>query len=141
LTCQVGVGRSSAGCAPPRPITPDVEQLADLFVADIEDGIDANDYSGPLVDRTPHKAGVIKVGGSDEWMAQDRLLGDIVLGMDAARRGYYAVYGGRPGLAWLLDGFSATMEERGIGAHARRQVFGENPARLFAFATVDGGSA
>jgi phosphotriesterase-related protein len=38
-----------------------VDQIADLLVADIEEGIDRHDYSGPLVDRTTHKAGVIKV--------------------------------------------------------------------------------
>jgi len=41
------------------------EELADLFVADIEQGIDANDYSGPIVSRTGHRAGVLKVAGSD----------------------------------------------------------------------------
>ena len=76
-----------------------------------------------------------------EWMAEDGLLGNVVLGMDAARQGYLAVYGGSPGLTWLLDGFSAAMEERGLGADARRQLFVENPARVFAFAAVDGGSA
>jgi phosphotriesterase-related protein len=214
----------------------DVEQLADLFVADLEDGIDANDYSGPVVERTPYRAGVIKVGGSEdaptdrdvrvfeaaaiahrrtgapilthcergtaavdqlgclraagvalehvalshvdkvfdrgyhrelastgatleydgsfrwgtepngtlqllEWMAEDGLLGNVVLGMDAARRGYYAVYGGSPGLTWLLDGFSTAMEERGLGADVRRRLFVDNPARVFAFAAVHGGSA
>ncbi len=211
----------------------DAEELADLFVADIDDGIDANDYSGPVVRRTQHRAGVIKVGGSAEaltdrdrrvfeaaaiahrrtgapilthcdggtaaveqveslrdcgvapehvalshvdkvvdrgyhrelastgatleydgsfrwgtepngtlrlleWMAEDGLLGNVVLGMDAARRGYYTVYGGSPGLTWLLDGFSAAMEERGLGEEARRRLFVENPARVFAFATVGG---
>ena len=42
-----------------------VEELADLFVADVEEGIDALDYGGPVVRRTPHRAGVIKVAGSD----------------------------------------------------------------------------
>ena len=37
-----------------------VRQIADLIIADIEEGIDAYDYSGPLVSRTKHKAGVIK---------------------------------------------------------------------------------
>lgn len=214
----------------------DVDELADLFVADIDEGIDANDYSGPVVRRTPYRAGVIKVGGSDdalterdrrvfeaaavahrrtgapilthcdrgtagleqleclrdagvalehvalshvdkvadrgyhrelastgatleydgsfrwgqepngtlqllEWMAEDGLLGSIVLGMDAARRSYLAVYGGSPGLTWLLDGFSVAMEERGLGPDARRQLFVENPARVFSFTAVDGGSA
>jgi phosphotriesterase-related protein len=36
-------------------------QLADLFVADIEQGVDAHDYGGPLVARTTHRAGVIKI--------------------------------------------------------------------------------
>lgn len=213
----------------------DVEVLAGLFDADIEDGIDANDYSGPIVERTPHRAGVIKVGGSEggpsdrdrpvfeaaaiahgrtgapilthcergtgaleqiglladhgvdlghvalshvdkvvdrgyhreiaatgavleydgsfrwgdapngtlqllEWLAEDDLLDRVVLGMDAARQGYYAVYGGAPGLTWLLDGFASAMEERGLGADVRRRLFVENPARVFAFASVDGGT-
>jgi len=37
-----------------------VRQIADLLIADILEGIDAHDYSGPIVDRTSHKAGVIK---------------------------------------------------------------------------------
>ena len=36
--------------------------LADLFVADIEEGIDRFDYRGPYVDRTSYRAGLIKVG-------------------------------------------------------------------------------
>ena len=40
-----------------------------------------------------------------EWIAEDDVLDRVVLGMDAARRGYFAVYGGAPGLTWLLDGF------------------------------------
>jgi 5-phospho-D-xylono-1,4-lactonase len=209
----------------------DVDQLANLFVADIEDGIDRYDYSGPIVERTAHRAGVIKIGGSDgsltdrdervfdaaalahgrtgapilthcekgtagidqvrrladrgvalahvalshvdkivdrgyhrelaasgaaleydgsfrwgeapngtlqllEWMMEDDLLDHVVLGMDAARQGYYAVYGGRPGLTWLLDGFAQQAEERGLGSHVRRRLFVDNPARIFAFASA-----
>ena len=40
------------------------EELAELFVADISDGIDAHDCNGPVVRRTPHRAGVVKVAGS-----------------------------------------------------------------------------
>jgi predicted metal-dependent phosphotriesterase family hydrolase len=72
-----------------------------------------------------------------EWMAEDGLLDRVVLGMDAARRGYYAVYGGAPGLSWLLDGFAAAMDERGPGAAARHQLLVEDPARVFAFASID----
>ena len=42
----------------------DPEELAGLFVADVIDGVDALDYGGPVVRRTPHRAGVVKVAGS-----------------------------------------------------------------------------
>jgi len=38
-----------------------VDKIAELVIADITEGIDTHDYSGPFVDRTPYKAGVIKV--------------------------------------------------------------------------------
>jgi predicted metal-dependent phosphotriesterase family hydrolase len=43
-----------------------VDELAELFIADIEEGIDENDYAGPIVKRTTHRAGVIKVAGSTD---------------------------------------------------------------------------
>jgi phosphotriesterase-related protein len=42
-----------------------VDELADLFVADVSDGIDERDYSGPIVRRTAVRAGVVKVAGSE----------------------------------------------------------------------------
>lgn len=42
------------------------EQIAQLFIADITEGIDARDYNGPSISRTPHKAGVIKIATSGE---------------------------------------------------------------------------
>ncbi|GAA0877095.1 phosphotriesterase [Algoriphagus jejuensis] len=42
------------------------DQLTDLFVADIEDGIDQFDYAAPIVKRTEHKAGLIKLATGDE---------------------------------------------------------------------------
>jgi predicted metal-dependent phosphotriesterase family hydrolase len=42
------------------------DQLTRLFIADIEEGIDAFDYSGPVVERTTHKAGLIKLATGDE---------------------------------------------------------------------------
>lgn len=206
-----------------------VDELADLFIADIDVGIDAYDYAGPVVRRTSFRAGFIKVAGSDdglsardrrvfeaaamahrrtrapilthceggtgaleqvrclgdhgvhassivlshvdkvvdrgyhrellgtgafgeydgsfrwgdgdngtlrllEWAVEDDLIDRILLGMDAARRGYYRVHGGAPGLTWLLDGFSAMMAERGLGDEIRRRLFVDNPARAFALA-------
>ena len=40
------------------------EQIAELFVAEIRDGIDRNDTLGPVLDRTEHRAGLIKVATS-----------------------------------------------------------------------------
>jgi 5-phospho-D-xylono-1,4-lactonase len=206
-----------------------VEELAALFVADIDTGIDAEDYGGPIVRRTSHRAGVIKVGGSgafpterdrrlftaaavahrqtgcpilthceagtrgleqlrllidagadpahvvlshvdkvvdrayhrelagsgavlgydsafrwqDEpngtlrllgWMAEDGLLDHVVLGLDAARRGYWTAYGGVPGMTHLLDGFDREMRAIGLDDAALRTMFVTSPARAFAFA-------
>jgi 5-phospho-D-xylono-1,4-lactonase len=41
------------------------DDIAALFTADITEGIDAFDYGGPIVRRTRHRAGVIKVAGSE----------------------------------------------------------------------------
>jgi len=209
-----------------------VDELAELFVADIEQGIDERDYSGPLVRRTEHQAGVMKIAGSrDELtprevrvfeaaaaahratgcpilthcqdgtaaLAQIELLarygvdpshvtlshvdkivdpalhreiletaafleydqafrwkpdqpngtldllvamfeaglGDrVMLGTDAAKVEYWRVFGGRPGLAWLLTDFARMMDERGLGETERQAIFVDNPARAYAFAPV-----
>ena len=214
-----------------------VGEIATLFALDVTDGIDANDYSGPIVRRTEHRAGVIKIAGSaggpsardarvfeaaaqahlqtgapilthcevgtgaleqlrlltdlgvaprhivlshvdkvvdrgyqrellrsgafgeyDQsfrwggapngtlqvlaWAAEDGLDGQVLLGMDAARRGYYRVNGGSPGLTWLLAGFTDAMAARGLGEAIRQRLFVENPARAFAFAraSAEGGT-
>ena len=38
-----------------------VDEIANLYVAEVSDGCDANNYTGPLVKRTSQRAGVIKV--------------------------------------------------------------------------------
>jgi phosphotriesterase-related protein len=51
----------------------DPDILAGLFTADLEDGMDRFDYRGPLIERTDHRAGLIKVGTSqDVFNARDR---------------------------------------------------------------------
>ncbi|MFW6289485.1 MAG: phosphotriesterase family protein [Mariniphaga sp.] len=42
------------------------DQLSRLFIDDITLGIDRHDYGGPLVERTPHKAGLIKLATGDD---------------------------------------------------------------------------
>jgi phosphotriesterase-related protein len=39
----------------------EVDVLADLFTADVVEGVDRYDYGGPVVRRTEHRAGVVKV--------------------------------------------------------------------------------
>lgn len=41
-------------------------QLAELFIADVTEGIDRHDYSGPMVERTSHRAGLIKIATGKE---------------------------------------------------------------------------
>jgi predicted metal-dependent phosphotriesterase family hydrolase len=208
------------------------DEMADLFIADVSDGIDERDYGGPIVRRTAVRAGVVKVAGSEggpsardlpifgaaaathvttgvpvhthceagtgaleqvralvdagvpaehislshvdkvvdrgyhrdllssgafavydqafrwgdadngtlkllEWAVADGHAGQVMLGMDAARQGYYRAFGGSPGLPYLLREFSAAMEACGLGAEIRHQLFVDNPARAFAFAEVD----
>ena len=68
------------------------------------------------------------------WMVDDHLADRVVLGNDAARRRYYRVFGGSPGLAWLLDiaDHLGTPTIPGLA----QQLFVDNPARAFAFAEV-----
>lgn len=46
--------------------TEDAGELAERFVADVQEGIDRHDYLGALIERTNHRAGVIKVATSRE---------------------------------------------------------------------------
>jgi predicted metal-dependent phosphotriesterase family hydrolase len=207
------------------------DELADLFVADVVDGIDERDYGGPIVRRTDIRAGIVKVAGSQggpsgrdlpifraaaathartgvpvhthceagtgaleqirllvdagvpaqrislshvdkivdrgyhrellasgafavydqafrwadavngtlqllEWAVADGHAGQVMLGMDAARQGYYRAFGGSPGLAFLLNEFSDAMDARGIGSEMRHCLLVDNPSRAFAFAAV-----
>ncbi|HSO29833.1 MAG TPA: hypothetical protein VLS28_08000 [Candidatus Sulfomarinibacteraceae bacterium] len=208
------------------------DELADLFVADVEVGIDERDYGGPIIRRTNVRAGIVKVGGSQDrpsardlpifraaaaahartgvpvhthceggtgaveqvrvlidagvradrislshvdkvvdrgyhrellatgafavydqafrwagrdngtiqllrWAVEDGSAGQVMLGLDAARQGYLRAYGGAPGLAWLLRGFSDLLEAVGLDASIRRRFLVDNPARAFAFAEED----
>ena len=45
----------------PWALEADVDALAELFIADIEDGIDRFDYTGPVIERSEYRAGIIKV--------------------------------------------------------------------------------
>lgn len=49
------------------------EELTDLFIKDIEEGIDEYDYSCPIVKRTRHKAGLIKLATGKEKFSEHQL--------------------------------------------------------------------
>jgi predicted metal-dependent phosphotriesterase family hydrolase len=42
------------------------DQLSQLFIADIENGIDQFDYSGPFIQRTIHRAGLLKLATGND---------------------------------------------------------------------------
>ncbi len=204
------------------------DQLAELFLAEIVEGIDAHDYNGPIVQRTPHRAGVIKIAtdltftareekifeaaaqvhlrtgcpilthteqgtlgleqahrlielgvaprhvclshtdrkpdlayhrellqtgvrleydsafrwkSSQENPTRDLVLSlidefpeQIMLGMDAARRGYWKSYGGAPGLSFLLTTFTEDLYRHGLSPDHWRKIFIDNPASTYSFA-------
>ncbi len=68
-----------------------------------------------------------------DWAAEDGHLGQVVLGMDAARQGYWTAYGGAPGMTFLLGSFAADMRARGLGDDEQAVLFVDNPARLYGF--------
>jgi len=43
-----------------------VDRLTELFIADLLEGVDIHDYTGPVVERSPHRAGIVKVATSGE---------------------------------------------------------------------------
>lgn len=56
-----------------------VDELARLFIADVKDGVDRFDYTGPIVQRTSYRAGIIKVAtGGGDLNARDRRLFEAV---------------------------------------------------------------
>lgn len=88
----------------PWATTADVDAMVALFVADIEEGIDRYDYTGPVIARTSHRAGIVKVAaaGDDLDPAEHRLF---VAGCEVARRTGVAILthceGGRGGFAQI----------------------------------------
>lgn len=89
-----------------------VEQIAELLVADIEEGIDIHDYMGPMV-----KAGYQK---------------HITLGCDAGKKSYQKAYGAGTGFDYDLTVFVPRLREEGIPEDALEDMLVNNPARLFA---------
>lgn len=96
----------------------DVEELADLFVADIVEGIDRFDYTGPVVRRTSHKAGILKVATSGRTFDErDRRI------LAAIARAHHRT--GAPILTHCEDGEGGVEQVRELeelGVNARRII-------------------
>ena len=60
----------------------------------------------------------------------------ILLGMDLARRSTKQSLGGRPGLAWLINGLVPLLRKRGIDQTLIEKMLVGNPAETFAFYNV-----
>ncbi|MGB0767473.1 MAG: phosphotriesterase family protein [Phycisphaeraceae bacterium] len=58
----------------------------------------------------------------------------VVLGMDLARRAYWAARGGSPGLTWFLHALPAGLRSAGLSNAAIDRLFIDNPIRAFRFA-------
>lgn len=89
--------------------------LADLFTADVVEGIDRFDYRSPVVERTGHRAGAVKIGWLDDAPSdRDRRVYEAAA--ETHRRTGVPLLthceGGRGGLAQieLLDGFGVAPE-------------------------------
>jgi len=91
-----------------------VDQISDLFIADIVEGIDQFDYSGPCVKRTGHRAGLIKVAtpGPDLTARGEKIF-------EAAARAHHAT--GAPIL---------THVEQGNGALEQIETMTQHDVRL-----------
>jgi phosphotriesterase-related protein len=206
-----------------------VEELAEVFIGEINDGIDANDLGGPVLKRLPQRAGLVKIaGGLDciedrerrifkaaaiahrrtgcpilthteqgtaaleqiellraagvdlqrvtlshtdrkpdvvyhrdilqsgarvefdsafRWKEGNPTLDllialapdfpdQLMLGMDAARRGYWKEYGGGPGMSFLLTVFRPQLLDAGLTENLLRRIFVSTPASAFQFSLV-----
>jgi phosphotriesterase-related protein len=67
------------------------------------------------------------------WLVEDGLTDHVTLGLDAARQGYWSVYGGSPGIAWFSGGLAELLTEHGIGPEVQQKLYVDNPAAAFTF--------
>lgn len=203
----------------------DEETIAELLIAECREGVDENNYDGPVVQRSGVKAGLIKVAGDYQFVGSttrkliraagrahaatgtpvlvhtemgtagellldllenagvppERVMlchmdrnpdpvvhqalaargafleydtpgrikyqpesvvvglmrtmfsagygSQLLLGGDMARRSYWTAYGGGPGLAYLLTGFTRRLLSEGFSEREVAQVWRENPVR------------
>jgi len=60
-----------------------------------------------------------------------------VVGMDAAKFGYWASFGGKPGLTFLVTEFGPRLRQAGLSQELLDNIFVGNPAAAFSFGSGD----
>jgi phosphotriesterase-related protein len=58
-----------------------------------------------------------------------------VLGMDAAKRVYWASFGGKPGLSFLVSTFVPKLRDAGLGQDLLDRILVRNPLNAYSFST------
>lgn len=86
------------------------DTLADLFIADLTNGIDRFDYTSPVVERTSHRAGMVKVATSGQTPdARDR--------RNLAAAALASLATGAPILTHCEDGWGGVEQVEALAAH------------------------
>ena len=86
------------------------DTLADLFIADLTNGIDRFDYTSPVVERTSHRAGMVKVATSGQAPdARDR--------RNLAAAALASLATGDPILTHCEDGWGGVEQVEALAAH------------------------
>ena len=86
------------------------DTLADLFIADLTNGIDRFDYTSPVVERTSHRAGMVKVATSGQAPdARDR--------RNLAAAALASLATGAPILTHCEDGWGGVEQVEALAAH------------------------
>lgn len=67
----------------------------------------------------------------------DEFPGQIMVGMDAARRSYWHAYGGQPGLSWLVTRLRSMLTDAGVTESQLEMIYLKNPAKAFSFCYGD----
>lgn len=66
VVAVTGMHTAKYYAAAPWAMEASADALAELFAADVTEGIDRYDYTGPVVERTDHRAGLIKAATAGE---------------------------------------------------------------------------
>ncbi|MBA2747186.1 MAG: hypothetical protein H0U45_00255 [Tatlockia sp.] len=67
-------------------------------------------------------------------MTESGFAGNILLGSDISRQGYWKSYGGKPGVSFLINDYRRLMQEAGLSVEQVNQFYIDNPRRFLTWA-------